>query len=111
MERRTLYTLAGLGGAVALCALVFGKAPQAAASSARVPTDPAEVLETLPYAATDARSRQITTLRRTLAAAPKDLPAAVRLAKLDIQLARERSDPRYLGHAQAALAPWWAEEE
>jgi Flp pilus assembly protein TadD len=111
MERRTLYTLAGLGGAVAVCALVFGKAPQAAASSARVPTDPAEVLESLPYAATDARSRQITTLRRTLALAPKDLPAALRLAKLDIQLARERSDPRYLGHAQAALAPWWGEEE
>lgn len=111
MERRTLYTLAGLGGAVALCALVFGKAPQAAALSARVPTDPAEVLESLPYAATDARSRQITALRRTLALAPNDLAAALRLAKLDIQLARERSDPRYLGHAQAALGPWWAEEE
>jgi Tfp pilus assembly protein PilF len=111
MERRTLYTLAALGGAVALSALIFGKAPQAAASSARVPTDPAEVLESLPYAAGDARSRQIATLRRTLALAPTDLPAALRLAKLDIQLARERSDPRYLGHAQAALAPWWAEEE
>jgi tetratricopeptide (TPR) repeat protein len=69
------------------------------------------VLETLPYARGDARSREITALRRTLAATPQDLASALRLAHLDIQLARERSDPRFLGHAQAALAPWWSEED
>jgi Tfp pilus assembly protein PilF len=106
VDRRSLYTLAGLGGAVALCALLFGRRPQAAAA-ARVPVDPDEVLESLPFAANDARSREINELRRALAAAPNDLPRAVRLARLDIMLARERSDPRYLGHAQAALAPWW----
>src|SRR4051794_33276849 len=108
MERRTLFTLGGLGGAVALCALLFGRAPQAAAQTWRVPTDPGEVLESLPFAASDARSREIAGLRRTLAAAPQDLPRAIRLARLDIQLSRERSDPRYLGHAQAALGPWWS---
>ena len=110
MDRRTAYTLAGLAGAVALCAVVFGRAPQAAASSARVPTDPGEVLESLPFAANDARSREISGLRRALAQSPRDLPRALRLARLDIQLSRERSDPRYLGHAQAALAPWWSLE-
>jgi tetratricopeptide (TPR) repeat protein len=110
MERRTLYTLAGLGGAVALAAALFGHAPQAAASSARVPVDPGEVLESLPYPASDARSRQISALRRALTSKPDDLVTALQLAHLDIQLARERSDPRYLGHAQAALAPWWGEQ-
>lgn len=109
MDRRSQYTLGGLGAAVAACALLFGSKPHAAASSARIPVDPLEVLESLPFAANDARSREISELRRALTAAPNDLPRAVRLARLDIVLARERSDPRYLGHAQAALAPWWNE--
>lgn len=109
MDRRSLYTLGGLGAAVAACALLFGSRPHAAASSARVPVDPTEVLESLPFAANDARSRELNDLRRALAATPNDLSRAVRLARLDIMLARERSDPRYLGHAQAALAPWWNE--
>src|SRR5689334_14634455 len=106
MKRRSLLTLIALGSAVALSALVFGRAPQAAATSARTPTDPDEVLESLPFAASDARSREIAGLRRALAARPDDLTRATRLARLDITLSRERSDPRYLGHAQAALAPW-----
>jgi Tfp pilus assembly protein PilF len=72
-----------------------------------VPVDPHEVLEALPFAAKDARSREINDLRRAISANPNDLARAVRLARLDIMLARERSDPRYLGHAQAALSPWW----
>lgn len=108
MDRRSLYTLAGLGAVVALSAIVFGQAPQAAASSARVPTDPEEVLESLPFVASDVKKREIASLRRALAANPNDLPRALRLARLDITLSRERSDPRYLGHAQAALAPWWS---
>ena len=110
MDRRTLYTLAGIGGAVALCAVLFGRAPQAAAASFRVPSDPEETLEQLPFAASDSRSREIAGLRRALAANPSDLGKAIRLARLNITLARERSDPRYLGHAQAALAPWWGQE-
>jgi tetratricopeptide (TPR) repeat protein len=111
MERRTVFTLAGVGAAVTLCALVFGRAPQAAATSARVPIDPGEVLETLPFAAADPRAREIASLRAALAKSTLDLPGALRLARLDIELARERSDPRYLGHAQAALRPWWHDEQ
>lgn len=109
MDRRTLYAIAGLGGAVAILALLFGRAPHTSASAPRIPSDLGEVLESRPFAATDGRSREIAALRRSLTTTPADLPRAVRLARLDIGLARERSDPRYLGHAQAALAPWWSE--
>ncbi len=105
MDRRTLYTLGGLGAVVALSAIVFGRAPSATAAL-RVPTDTGEVLETLP----GKKDPRIGQLRRAIAANPNDLRAATTLARLDIQLARERSDPRYLGHAQAALATWWTME-
>ncbi len=113
MERRTVYALAAIGGAVALSALLFGRAPQAAASAPRVPTDPNEVVETLPFGsgAADPKSREAAALRTVLARDPKNLAVAARLAQLDIELSRERSDPRYLGHAQAALAPWWTMED
>lgn len=113
MERRTVYALAGIGGAVALSAILFGRAPTAAASAPRVPTDPNEVLETLAFgsATSDPKSREASALRAELAKNPQDLELATKLAKLDIQLSRERSDPRYLGHAQAALAPWWTMED
>jgi len=49
--------------------------------------------------------------REALRAGPQglgaDRTAAVRLARLDIVTARERADPRYLGRAEGALAPWW----
>ena len=106
MERRTLYTLGGLGGTLAILAAVFGHAPEASAKR-RVPTDPNEVLEKLATPANDPRSREVAELRKILKADPKNLPAAARLAQVDIQLSRDRSDPRFLGHAQAALEPWW----
>lgn len=113
MERRTLYALLGIGGAVALSAILFGRAPQASASAPRVPTSPNEVLEVLPFGSTssDPRMREEAALRADLARDPKDVALAVRLAQLDIQLSRERSDPRYLGRAQAALGPWWKMED
>jgi Tfp pilus assembly protein PilF len=110
MERRTIVSVGALAAAVALLAAVFGSAPRAAAFAPRVPADPNEVLESRSLGANDGRSREIGSLRRALAATPRDLPRALRLAQLDIMLARERSDPRYLGHAQAALSPWWNEE-
>lgn len=97
MERRSLVGTLVLGGSIALCVVLFGRRPAAAMQ----PTDPNEVLETLPV------NVQGKAMRRALAANPNDLPRAVRLARLDIEIARQRSDPRYLGHAQAALAPWW----
>lgn len=106
MERSTIYTLAALATAILGLSVAFGRAPNAAASR-RVPSDANEVLETLAVAAGDPRSREVTELRRALERDPKNVRAAARLAELDIRLSRERSDPRYLGHAQAALEPWW----
>jgi tetratricopeptide (TPR) repeat protein len=96
-----------LAAAVLLALLLFGKPAQTRAA-VRVPHDDREVLTTLPFPASDARKQSIARLRRALAQNPRDLAAAVELSRADIVLARERSDPRYLGHAQAALAPWWS---
>ena len=68
-----------------------------------VPADPKEVLETLPVASADRFSQ----LRLELASDPRNLELATRAARGYIQRARAEADPRYLGYAQAALAPWW----
>jgi tetratricopeptide (TPR) repeat protein len=101
--RRT-RALFGIGGALLLAAaLVFR--PDARADVPRVPKEGAEVLERLPRG--DAAERRRSELRAALRSRPDDLRTAVWLARLDIEASRKRSDPRYLGQAQAALGPWW----
>ena len=36
-----------------------------------------------------------------------DLPSALARARHQVEAARRQGDPRFLGRAQAALAPWW----
>lgn len=75
-----------------------------------VPTDDAQVLERLP----DRSAPQYRDLRRLQAAAtgaPGDFARAVALANAYYQISRSEGDPRYLGYAQAALAPWWKDPE
>lgn len=110
MDRGSAITLGVLVTGVALAAALFGRAPKAAAGT-RVPSDPAEVLETALTPTNDPRRREEAALRRVLAASPENVPAAIALARLEIELARETSDPRHLGRAQAALAPWWDKED
>jgi hypothetical protein len=74
-----------------------------------VPADPKAVLERLPEAPVDSFSRELGQLRRELARDPRNLELATRIARGYIQRARAEADPRYLGYAQAALAPWWGE--
>jgi tetratricopeptide (TPR) repeat protein len=100
---RTHLIFGATGALVLLGALAFR--PSARADAPRVPADATEVLERLP--ARDSAERQRVALRRSLAARPDDLAAAVHLARIDIEASRRRGDPRYLGQAQAALAPWW----
>lgn len=110
MERRRVITLGAIGGAIALSLVFFGRSPKDA-SAKRTPTDPSEVLETLPAAkGQSTASREVIDLRKMLAQKPDYLPAALRLAQLDIGLARANSDPRYLGQAQAVLQPWWNDD-
>ncbi|MBK8534397.1 MAG: hypothetical protein IPL59_04265 [Candidatus Competibacteraceae bacterium] len=71
------------------------------------PTDPNQVLERLPLAATDPVVRELQGLRRQLVAQPDDLDLALQVARRNIEIGRSEADPRYYGYAQAALAPWW----
>ena len=103
--RRSYFVFGGTGLLILAGALFFR--PAASADVPRVPSDQAEVLERLPLGASDPRERERERLRRILTVQPEDLATAVALARLDIQLSRARSDPRYLSYAQAALAPWW----
>lgn len=100
MERRRIFTLAALGTAITLAVGIAGTTPKTASANVRVPSDPNEVLEEV------LTGTSVTATGSALAGG--EVRVAVRLAHINIQLARETSDPRYLGHAQAALAPWWS---
>ncbi len=50
-------------------------------------------------------------MRTLLARDPKNLDLALRVAQLYMARARSESDPRFLGQAQAALGPWWLQNE
>jgi Tfp pilus assembly protein PilF len=66
-----------------------------------------EVIERLPRRA-DPAQQELRRLRAQLAANPNDLALATGIARRYIVTARAETDPRYLGYAQAALAPWWS---
>lgn len=105
MDRLRRHSTIGLAIAVATVVVVFGRAPTAGAPVREAMRDD-EVVEVLPFGRMDPRAREIGALREALAKDPRDADAAAQLAELDIRLARERSDPRHLGYAQAVLAPW-----
>ena len=85
-----------------LCACL----PMLAWAAPYTPKDGSAVIEQLPRRA-DATQIALRGLRQQLDAAPQDLALASSLAQRYIALARSETDPRYLGYAQAALAPWW----
>lgn len=71
-----------------------------------IPISPTQVLEKLP-ANSSTSSKEFKNLRALLNTNPNNIENAARLAKLYIERSRIEGDPRYLGYAQAALAPWW----
>ncbi|MFM2065354.1 MAG: hypothetical protein RLZZ584_263 [Pseudomonadota bacterium] len=90
----------GLALSLAVC-LSSGAAPF-------VPGSDQQVLERLPARAADPRARDMARLRQQLAASPRDIDLAVQLARRYFEEVAAEGDPRYIGYAQAALAPWWA---
>jgi Tetratricopeptide repeat len=71
-----------------------------------VPSDDAEVLQqVLPSA--DPRLTSIRALAAQLAQKPGDPDLSVALAAQQLSLGVAESDPRFVGYAQATLAPWW----
>lgn len=91
----------------ALAAIAF-----AAASEARpyVPSSDSDVLERLPEAS-DPKLAELRPLRAALARSPGDVDAASAFARSAIKASRNTGDPRFLGYAQAALAPWWSADD
>jgi hypothetical protein len=78
-----------------------------AAAAPHLPADDAQVLETVPARLADPRARDLQALRTAWRANPSDAGLAVQLAQRYFDEAAASGDPRYVGYAQAALAPWW----
>jgi len=76
------------------------------AAAPYVPTDDAQVLEHLPGRTTP-QVRELKALQAATAQMPNDLPRAVALATAYVRASRLEGDPRFLGYAEATLAPWW----
>jgi Tfp pilus assembly protein PilF len=72
-----------------------------------VPTSDSQVLERLPFPASDPAVRELRALSKELASRPSDLSLAIRVVRGNLELGRLTGDPRYAGYAQAALTPWW----
>jgi len=104
-HRRKLAVLGlgavGLAAALTAAALAAPSRVAAAAPTYR-PSAPHRAVAAVPR-----RSASDLAARRALAAAPDRVELAVELARADIARYRAGSDPRFLGRAQATLAPWW----
>lgn len=72
-----------------------------------IPQSDGIILERLPFRPNDPIARELAQLRTELRQNPRNLTVAVKLAQRYYGMVSEEGDPRYLGYAQAALAPWW----
>ncbi|MDB5841391.1 MAG: hypothetical protein JWQ23_3343 [Herminiimonas sp.] len=73
-----------------------------------LPKSDDQVLERLPFKPNDPLGREMAQLRAQLQRDPRNVDVAIKLAQRYYGLVAEEGDPRYLGYAQAALAPWWS---
>src|SRR3954463_10013827 len=89
------------------CAAAMVAATGHAGAAAYVPATDAQVLERLPFKPNDPVARDMARLRGQLQRDPRQLDIAVQLARRYYDMVGEEGDPRYLGYAQASLAPWW----
>lgn len=85
----------------------LGTAVPGHAATARVPQDDGEVIEVLRERPLSAQDKAWRALRAQARARPDDVTLATRVAWQALRWARQDGDPRWLGQAQAALAPWW----
>jgi tetratricopeptide (TPR) repeat protein len=91
------------GGLLVVVAGVAILSPRAQGAEPFTPGNAAEVLERLPYRLRDPEAANLRAMRAGVLSRPNDVEARVALARELIGLYRQRSDPRYLGRAQAAL--------
>ena len=90
-----------------LTALLAALALNAAHAAPFLPASDGQVLERLPARATDPQAKELNALRAAWRQQPGDIGRAVRLAERYFDAVAAEGDPRYIGYAQAALAPWW----
>ncbi len=76
-----------------------------------LPTDDTLVLERTSITRRNPDDARLIAMRTRLSQLPTDATTAAALAHLYLQRARTQSDPRYLGYAQAVLAPWSTAEQ
>lgn len=88
---------------VACSLLLVCSAASAATASTFVPAGDDVIVERLPASSAAQRAR-----RERLSARAADLPLALDTAAEAMRRARLSGDPRAVGEAQAALAPWWS---
>lgn len=104
--------IASLPAALMLVSFVAAPANASApASRAYTPATDQVVVERLPTRRLDARTRETEALRSQWRANPQDLTVATRLARRYFDQGLAEGDPRYIGYAQAAMAPWWRQPE
>ncbi len=96
--RTSIQALAGLV-LLAIANIVFSKP--------YIPASDREILERLPYKASDAGQREIRRMSQALREMPDNAALAAELARRHIEQGRATSDPRYFGYARAALSHWW----
>ncbi len=81
----------------------------AQANAPRTPTRDQEVVEVLRDRPLTEAERRWRTLREQLRQQPRQAALAAEASQLALSLAQRDGDPRWLGQAQAVLAPWWSQ--
>jgi tetratricopeptide (TPR) repeat protein len=90
-----------------VCLFLFGLTALVR-SEPYLPQDEGEVLEKLRATAFDPGAHEIRELRARLTSEPTNLSLACQYARCCIERSRTEADPRFVGRAEAALAPWWS---
>jgi tetratricopeptide (TPR) repeat protein len=93
------------GRAFAAVLMLLAAGQGTARAAPFISTDDKFVLEHIPEARDTAGTR-LRALHTALLADPANLDLALRTAEADLAQARAHGDPRFLGRADAALAPW-----
>ena len=91
--------------------LLIPLVPWTSSAAPFLPSDDKQVLERVRERPLDPAWQELRRLQETVSRRPGDLEAAARLAARYIERSRSEADSRYLGYAEAVLAPWLAREQ
>ena len=109
-EIKSAHVLTLWSKTLAMSLVLFASSLPAAAAGQIQPSIPdsdAAILEHLP-STSDPRVRRFDALKRQIQSRPGDVNRAVALAQAYLDYGRDTGDARYLGRAEAVIAPWTA---